>query len=190
MRRVANGESIEEMTLEQLNGEDATGVDVLGPIEVQRLSHEGRTELASLLNAVEQHGCWPAQVFATLGAVTPRPKGGGRIVGQLPFVTKTWSKLRGTATSRCSEELGEFWGTAIAGSSALQAPPAAPLFFIFLWGGNDPDGAAGLGQDLRQHQRPRPRPQRAGPEVPIDRPPHGAADVLGAALPHESEVAD
>ncbi|CAK0877646.1 unnamed protein product, partial [Prorocentrum cordatum] len=47
----------------------AKGIDVLDPLEVHRLPGAGRAELATFLNAVEEHGLRPRQIFSTLGAV-------------------------------------------------------------------------------------------------------------------------
>jgi len=53
--------------------------------------------------------------------MAPKPAGGERILGMLPTIPKTWSKLRASITDQWSRSLGEFWDTAIKGSSALRA---------------------------------------------------------------------
>eukprot|EP00959_Pyramimonas_sp_CCMP1952_P005689 119277-Pyramimonas_sp.AAC.1 len=64
---------------------------------------------------------WPPQLFAVPGAVAPKAKGGDRVLGQLPFFMKLWSKIRYPLSEEWSEGLSEFGGTAIRGSSSLQA---------------------------------------------------------------------
>ena len=104
-----------------MSGKKAKGIDAIGPIEIQRLPAPARQELADLYAMVERTGFWPPQIFAVLGAVAPKPKGGDRILGQLPFFMKLWSKIRYPLSERWSSELAEFWDSAVKGSSALQA---------------------------------------------------------------------
>eukprot|EP00959_Pyramimonas_sp_CCMP1952_P054385 1137346-Pyramimonas_sp.AAC.1 len=93
----------------------------MGPIEIQRLPKPARRELVAIYETIEARVMWPAQVFAVMGAVAPKPKGGDRILGQLPFLMKLWSKIRYPLSERWSEDLAEFWDTAVRGSSSLQA---------------------------------------------------------------------
>ena len=53
--------------------------------------------------------------------MAPKPAGGERILGMPPTIPKTRSKLRASITDQWSRSLGEFWDTAIKGSSALRA---------------------------------------------------------------------
>ncbi|CAK0907803.1 unnamed protein product, partial [Prorocentrum cordatum] len=91
-----------------------------GEAEVQRLPRPGREELVHIHDC-EKLVMWPFQFFAVVGAVAPKPTGGDRILGQLPFVMKAWSKLRCPLCESWCDELAEFWDTAVRKSSALQA---------------------------------------------------------------------
>eukprot|EP00959_Pyramimonas_sp_CCMP1952_P083901 1754725-Pyramimonas_sp.AAC.1 len=75
----------------------------MGPIEIQRLPIPARRELVQLYNRVEEEGMWPPQLFAVLGAVAPKAKGGDRILGQSPFFMKLWSKIRYPLSEEWSE---------------------------------------------------------------------------------------
>ena len=81
--------------LPRLSRSKAKGIDNIGPIEVQRLPEDARLELVQLLNRVEETGCWPRQIFATLGAVAPkakrrRPRPGPAAVHDEALEQATW----------------------------------------------------------------------------------------------------
>ena len=124
----AKREDVDPLELEDLdrllakqNPKKSRGIDNLGPIEVQRLPEPGRKQMLDVLNLCEKHLMWPHQLYTVIGAVAPKPKGGDRILGMLPYTMKVWSKLRYPLSERWSDEIGEFWDTAIKGSSPLQA---------------------------------------------------------------------
>ncbi|CAK0897887.1 unnamed protein product, partial [Prorocentrum cordatum] len=124
----ADTQDLEQLTAERMNsalgsmnGKKAKGVDAMGPIEVQRLPAEARQELLELVKHIERVAMWPHQLFMVIAAVAPKPKGGDRILGLLPFLPKLWSKMRSADSLDWTVAMDEHWDTAIRGSSALQA---------------------------------------------------------------------
>ena len=98
------------------------GVDAIGPRFVKWLPRRARQELLELLTQAERVGSWPWQVLMVLEVLLPKPQGGTRAVGLLPFVARVWLRMRKfTTTRRWSAEQARAYDDAIAGSSALRS---------------------------------------------------------------------
>eukprot|EP00959_Pyramimonas_sp_CCMP1952_P040965 856744-Pyramimonas_sp.AAC.1 len=53
--------------------------------------------------------------------MAPKKAGGDRVLGVLPHVVRTWSRIRGAASDDWNNGLHDFWCTAMKGSSGLFA---------------------------------------------------------------------
>eukprot|EP00959_Pyramimonas_sp_CCMP1952_P268264 5609248-Pyramimonas_sp.AAC.1 len=53
--------------------------------------------------------------------MAPKKAGGDRVLGVLPYIARTWSRIRGAASDKWSDGLHDFWCTAMKGPSALSA---------------------------------------------------------------------
>eukprot|EP00959_Pyramimonas_sp_CCMP1952_P049912 1042989-Pyramimonas_sp.AAC.1 len=57
------------------------GIDMVTPVDYQRLPVEGQAELLLILEAVEATLAWPAQTLAVIGKLTPKKTAGDRAIG-------------------------------------------------------------------------------------------------------------
>eukprot|EP00959_Pyramimonas_sp_CCMP1952_P309269 6472278-Pyramimonas_sp.AAC.1 len=93
-------------------GANAKGDDMIGPRDMLRLPGEALQLYTDLLHIVETEGAWPPQVMATLAAMAPKKAGGDRVLGALPHIARTWSRIRGAAS--------DAWSDGLHGSGAQQ----------------------------------------------------------------------
>eukprot|EP00959_Pyramimonas_sp_CCMP1952_P065970 1377302-Pyramimonas_sp.AAC.1 len=104
-------------------GARAKGVDPIGPRGMMRLPGEALHSCTDLLDIIETEDVWPPQVMASLAAMGPKKAEGDRVLGVLPHIARTWSRIRGAASDDWIDGLHDFWCTAMKGSSALSAAP-------------------------------------------------------------------
>eukprot|EP00959_Pyramimonas_sp_CCMP1952_P231415 4837156-Pyramimonas_sp.AAC.1 len=83
----------------------ARGVDVLSPIDIQRLPTEGQQQFGDLQREAERVGSWPVQLLLTVRATAPKPSGGGRVIGVLPTCMGVRSRARAPITDQWSQDL-------------------------------------------------------------------------------------
>ena len=96
------------------------GTDSLGPADVRNLPPMGLDMLAALFNSIEAELAWPWQLLTVTEAMLPKPKGGDRGIGLLPWLCRLWSAAKDPLVKGWSHEHAGFWDQAVAGSSALQ----------------------------------------------------------------------
>ena len=115
----------------------------------------------SSLIASRRRAAGPVRSSPLWGQSPPRPKGGDRVLGQLPFTMKLWSKLLGTRTGRWSDVRGEFWDTSVPLSGRphheksrsqrqttprkVHASTRAKPYDDRWWSADEADGRVGLG---------------------------------------------
>ncbi|CAK0873750.1 unnamed protein product [Prorocentrum cordatum] len=109
----------------------ATGIDVLGSLGVDRRPLEAAQEMADLANACEAAGWWPRQRTMVMAGSFPTPAQGDRVLGEAPILPEASSKARGSAAGTWTESLGAFCEGAIKGGAfpsdrGGHADPALP----------------------------------------------------------------
>eukprot|EP00959_Pyramimonas_sp_CCMP1952_P378069 7919716-Pyramimonas_sp.AAC.1 len=64
-----------------MKGRAGMGVDMLSPLDFERLPDEALAELVLLYQACEYHLVWPGQILLILGRLLPQKSNGDRIIG-------------------------------------------------------------------------------------------------------------
>ena len=108
----------------QCNNKVGLGVDVTGPMDIQRLPQRGFALLAELLNAFETLLCWPTQWLHLIVGLHRKEKGGDRAIALFPWLYRLWALVRYPIAREWTKKNSGPWDQAKAGSSALLAAGA------------------------------------------------------------------
>ena len=103
-----------------MNSATGRGTDSLGPLDVRNLPPKGLEQLATLFNEIERNLAWPWQLLLVAQSLLPKPKGGDRGIGLLPWTCRLWSAAKDPLVKGWADSRAGFWDQAVAGSSALQ----------------------------------------------------------------------
>eukprot|EP00959_Pyramimonas_sp_CCMP1952_P415775 8711612-Pyramimonas_sp.AAC.1 len=72
----------------------ARGIDAIGPLDIERLPDQAKTDFFSIIADAESYLMRPPQVLGTIGAIAGKPAGGDRVLGLLPMTMRIWSRMR------------------------------------------------------------------------------------------------
>ena len=86
----------EELIKASLTFPDDTGLgwDKLHPKAIRRISDSLLNLLVRIMVQCELAGTWPAMVALVLIALLPKPEGGYRPIGLIPFLPRLWMRAR------------------------------------------------------------------------------------------------
>ena len=121
-------EKLKDMTIEQLHEalftfprDTGKGSDNASPDFVKALPKAAKEEIVSLFNSILRSGTWPWQWLHVLIALLPKPQGGERPIGLLPFFMRLFFRMQRDETRSWAEGAQGEWDTAVRNSSALRA---------------------------------------------------------------------
>ena len=97
------------------------GSDRTSPAMIKALPLEAKEELVALFNAIQDCAAWPWQWLHVVVALIPKPQGGERPIGLLPFLMRVFFRVHRDGTRRWVDATAGSWDTAIRNSSALRA---------------------------------------------------------------------
>ena len=116
------------MTLDQLHEalytfprDTGKGSDNINPDFVKALPRQAKQEIIELFNEVLESGTWPWQWPHVLIALLPKPQGGERPIGLLPFLMRLFLRMQRESTRDWADSASGEWDTAVRKSSALRA---------------------------------------------------------------------
>ena len=98
------------------------GADNVGPRGVRRLSKEGKTALADLLNEMEDDGNWADILQLILIVLLDKSDGGKRPIGLFPTIIRIWMRARARMARKWEKEHAD---PAIHAGEAMGAQRAA-----------------------------------------------------------------
>ena len=97
------------------------GSDNVSPDFVKALPLKAKEEIIMLFNDVMKTGAWPWQWLHVLIALLPKPQGGERPIGLLPFLMRLFCRMQREETRSWADGAQGEWDTAVRKSSALRA---------------------------------------------------------------------
>eukprot|EP00959_Pyramimonas_sp_CCMP1952_P333677 6987959-Pyramimonas_sp.AAC.1 len=103
-----------------MKGRAGMGVDMLSPLDFERLPDEALAELVLLYQACECHLVWPGQILLILGRLLPKKSNGDRIIGLVSMVGRLWSLIRKPYVRSWSASAEAHWDAAVRGNSSLR----------------------------------------------------------------------
>ena len=78
----------------RFKADTAIGCDMVEVAMWRNMSHHEASEIAQLLNMIEEAVAWPIQCLLNIIVLMGKPAGGVRPIALMPMIYRLWTKIR------------------------------------------------------------------------------------------------